>query len=164
MKDEKIREQAKIIFQAGRMIHDRILRFHSSCLTDGTDEEGNDLSVSQMRLVYATAQKEWVTITELSEVLGVSPPSASAMVDRLVEKGILTREHSHEDRRKVQVRVSQEALKNIRKFEDRLLQSFAYLIEKIGPDLAEKWCEVLKQVRKVIQEDKNFPSLHEMKR
>jgi DNA-binding MarR family transcriptional regulator len=91
-----------------------------------------------------------ITMTELSSQLCVSPPSASAMVDRLVEKGILTREHSTEDRRKVMVRVSPEAMEDIKGVEETILSSFVDLVEKIGPETARKWCEVLERVESVL--------------
>jgi DNA-binding MarR family transcriptional regulator len=75
------------------------------------------------------------------------------MVDRLVEKGILTREHSVEDRRKVVVRVSPEAMEDIESVEETILRSFAELVEKIGPEITRKWCQVLERVKSVIQND-----------
>jgi DNA-binding MarR family transcriptional regulator len=85
--------------------------------------------------------------------LGVSPPSASVMVDRLVEKGLLSREPSREDRRKVLVSVSPEALQRIDRMEETILQSFVDLVEKIGPKTAGMWCQVLKKVREVQEEE-----------
>jgi len=93
---------------------------------------------------------EQITMTELSSQLCVSPPSASVMVDRLVEKGILIREHSIEDRRKVMVRVSPEAMEDIKGVEKTILRSFVDLVEKIGPETTRKWCEVLERVKSVL--------------
>ena len=104
-----------------------------------------------------------VTIKDLSELLGVAPPSASAMVDRLVEKRILIREMSPEDRRKVIVRVSPEAMADTEKTEEAVLSSFVDLVEKVGPETARKWCEVLERIKFVLEEeatlsDKNMQS------
>jgi DNA-binding MarR family transcriptional regulator len=74
------------------------------------------------------------------------------MVDRLVEKGLLSREPSREDRRKVLVSVSPEALQKIDTIEESILQSFVDLVEKIGPKTARMWCQVLKRVREVQEE------------
>ena len=92
-------------------------------------------------------------IKELSELLGVAPPSASTMVDRLVEKKILVREMSPEDRRKVIVRVSPEAVADIEKTEEAVLSSFVDLVEKVGPETARKWCEVLERIKFVLEEE-----------
>jgi DNA-binding MarR family transcriptional regulator len=99
------------------------------------------------------ARKErQVTITRLAELLGVSPPSASAMVDRLVEKRILSRERSPEDRRKVVVSISSNAVEDIERIEATILESFIDLVEAVGPEIAGKWCEVLAKVKEVLDE------------
>ena len=40
---------------------------------------------------------------QLAEVLGVSPPAATRLVDKLVEHGLVERRHDREDRRVVLV-------------------------------------------------------------
>lgn len=54
------------------------------------------------------------------------------MLDRLVEKEILTRKYSMEDRRKVAVRVSPEDMVDIKGFEETILHSLVEPIEKLG--------------------------------
>jgi DNA-binding MarR family transcriptional regulator len=73
------------------------------------------------------------------------------MLDRLVEKGILTRKYSMEDRRKMAIRVSPEDREDIKGFEETILHSLVELIEKIGPETAWKWCEILERVKSVLQ-------------
>ena len=43
------------------------------------------------------------SVGQLAEVLGVSPPAATRLVDRLVEHGMVERRHDREDRRVVLV-------------------------------------------------------------
>jgi len=90
------------------------------------------------------------TISNLAEQLNVSPPSASCMVDRLEDKGFLYRERSTEDRRKVVVRLSKQAAAQAEKMEEAVLAAFLDLVEKVGPETAQKWCEVLKRVEQVL--------------
>ncbi|MDM8523601.1 MarR family transcriptional regulator, partial [Desulfococcaceae bacterium HSG8] len=145
-------EQAFYIMETGKLIHDRVSRvFAGHAARDRKKKELYELSISQLYAVKATRNKGEVTITELSELLNVSPPSASAMVDRLVEKGILTRERSAKDRRKVVVSVSPEAIESIEKVEKKILNSFICLIQKIGPETAHNWCEVLARVKEVLE-------------
>jgi DNA-binding MarR family transcriptional regulator len=151
MEKRDVFEQARLIFETGIIIRDRVIRAHTAHATEG--EECCELSISQMHAVLATREHGQVTVSELAEIGGVSPPSASAMVDRLVEKGVLLREHSQEDRRKVIVRVSPEAEKTIEKAEQRILQVFVDLVEKIGPETTQKWVEVLERVREVLLEE-----------
>jgi len=152
MQENETLSQARYIFTTGKMIRDHIFRVQSSHLAAcGKCEALGELSIPQYHTIMVVRTQGQITMTELSDRLGVSPPSASAMVDRLVGKGILIREHSLEDRRKVVVRISPEAQKDIEGVEDTILRSFVELVEKIGPETARKWCEVLERVKSVLQ-------------
>ena len=152
MPDENIIEQARFIMTTGKIIRDRVFRNISGHVGINGNGEGcgfGELSLPQIHAVNVTREGGKVTITELADMLGVSPPSASAMVDRLVEKGVFKREQSLEDRRKVVVSVSTKALEQFEVIEKNLLQSLIALVEGIGPETTRKWCEVLKRVREV---------------
>ena len=66
---------------------------------------------------------------------------------------MLTRTPSEQDRRKVVIRVSPEALKDIAQVEEMILGSFVELVEAVGPETTRKWCEVLKQIKKVLEKN-----------
>ncbi len=152
MHKEETLERAKYIMETGKLIHDRVSQvFAGHVAGQRKKKELYELSVPQLHALKATRKKGEVSITELSDILGVSPPSASAMVDRLVEKGILARERDHHDRRKVMVRIPPEAIEDIEKIEQKILSSFVELVEKLGPETALKWCEVMAQVKEVLE-------------
>ncbi len=109
--------------------------------------------MAQVQMVMAVQASTNATISHLAEKLKVSPPSASCMVDRLVEKGVLLRERSDQDRRKVVVRLSARAAEHAEQMETAVLAAFLDLVEKVGPETAEKWCEVLERVEQVLAAD-----------
>ncbi|MFC1516874.1 MarR family winged helix-turn-helix transcriptional regulator [Thermodesulfobacteriota bacterium] len=155
-------EQARYIFTRGKMIHDRVQRIVAGHIASGKGhQEFRDLSVAQLHVFMQVRHRGEVTIKELAELLGVAPPSASAMVDRLVEKRFLSREMSQEDRRKVTVRISPEAMVDIEKTEEAVLSSFVDLVEKVGPDTAHKWCEVLERIKSILEEEANLNKKHQ---
>jgi DNA-binding MarR family transcriptional regulator len=82
------------------------------------------------------------SMTELSDLTYVSPPSAFIMVDRLFEKGILVRKRSHKNCRKVMVKISTKPDKGIQQIE-----------EDIGYETVKKWCEVIKKIKTVHDKD-----------
>jgi DNA-binding MarR family transcriptional regulator len=137
------------------MIHDRIMRISTgACMRNAKDDGFGELSTPQMNMLIMIRIREAVSVTELAALLGVSPPSVSAMVDRLVERGLLTRVPSDQDRRKVVIRVSPEALEDIARVEEILLGYFVELVEAVGPETTRKWCEVLEQVKQVLEKKK----------
>jgi DNA-binding MarR family transcriptional regulator len=152
MTNDAVKEQARYIFTTGKVIHDRILKIQANQLASDSCETFGELSVSQLHVVRLVRKHGTLAMSELAELLEVSPPSASTMVDRLVDKGVLSREHSTEDRRKVVVRISPEAIKKIESVETSVLQLFEGLVEKLGPETTRQWCRVLKEINAVLSD------------
>jgi DNA-binding MarR family transcriptional regulator len=144
---------ARYIITHGKVIQDKIIRRHTLQLGQGRCKSMyKDITVPQLQTIISIYNHGEVSMTQLSSLTGVSPPSASAMVDRLVEKGILMREHSARDRRKVMVRILPDAVKGIQQVETGILQSFANLVENIGYETAAQWCEVLDKIKVALEE------------
>jgi len=154
MPSQEIIEQARYIFKTGKLIRDRIFRIHTRLLAqDASRGRYRELSMPQVHAIMVARDRGQATITEIAGVLGVSLPSASAMVDRLVEKGILERRQDRRDRRRVLVSVAPRAVREIEKINDTILHAFVDLVEKIGPETTAKWCEVLGRVNQVLEEE-----------
>lgn len=144
-------DRARYIFNTGKMVHDHVFRIYARRLADKGKKAGSDeLSINQLHAVKVAHNQGPVTITQLAENLGVSAPSASAMVDRLVDRGYLTRQAHPADRRKVQIRVSAKAEAQIAEAEKQILTSFVEIVERVGSETAQKWCDVLKIVSRAL--------------
>lgn len=153
MTNQQALDRARFIFTTGKMVHDHVFRIYAQRLAHKGKKAGSDeLSISQLHAIKATHNQGQVTLTRLAEILGVSAPSASAMVDRLVERGYLTRRPHPEDRRKVQIRVSDKAEEQIADAEKQVLTSFVEIVDKVGSETAQKWCDVLTVVSKALVE------------
>jgi len=151
MTDAHTLSQARYIFTTGKMIRDRIERIVNDYLSElGKTDAYLGLSYPQLHALLMVRMRGSLAMSELADALGISPSSASAMVDKLVERNFLAREHSTNDRRKVIVTVSGEAKKTIAGIEEKLMQLFIDLVEKLGPDTTQKWCDVLKEVKKAL--------------
>lgn len=153
MSNENVIDQARYIFSTGKLIHDQVLKIESEYLASSDSGPFKDLSVTQFHVVRVVSSHQELAMSELAELLGVSPPSASAMVDRLVDKGTLTREHSTQDRRKVVVRIAPGATKHAEEVESAILALFVNLVEKIGPQTANQWCQVLERIKAVVTQE-----------
>jgi DNA-binding MarR family transcriptional regulator len=151
MTDSDNLASARYIFTTGRMIHDHVQRITTgACMRQGKNHRFGELSAQQMNMILMVRVRESVSVTELAALLGVSPPSVSTMVDRLVERGMLTRTPSSRDRRKVVIRVSPEAIDEIARIEAVILASFVELVEAVGPETTRKWCEVLRHIKQIL--------------
>lgn len=153
MKNISTIETAQYICNTGKIIHDRIVKIQSTYFSASKNGVLSDLSITQLNAIKTLWDSGELTMSELADQLGVSPPSASVLVDRLVDKGIFCREHSTTDRRKVVVRVSPEAEKMAEEITSLIVQFFVDLVEKIGAETAQKWCDVLTCVKSAIAEE-----------
>lgn len=61
----------------------------------------HDLTLQQWILLTALWRQDGLTISELAAYYRVKDPTASSLVDRMEAKGLVTRQRSAEDRRKV---------------------------------------------------------------
>ena len=150
MSNDKKVDQARFIARVGRKLKDHIFSIQSGLQNGPASCQGEELSMAQVQVLMTLQSCGESTISHLAEQLKVSPPSASAMVDRLEDKGFLYRERSTEDRRKVVVRLSKQAAAQAEQMDAAVLAAFLELVEKVGPETAQKWCEVLERVEQVL--------------
>ena len=66
-----------------------------------------DLSMGQLRTLAVVASRQAVNVSTLAETLEVSKPTASTLVDQLVQRGLVERAEDAEDRRRTVVALSQ---------------------------------------------------------
>jgi len=154
--DREMREQAEIIREALRVLRGQIVeRFHRFSRTPSYMADlAHSLTVPQLNMLSVVRDHDGATIKKLANTLQVSAPSASAMVDRLVEIGAVTREQNPDDRREVIVSMSSEAAQVIERIEEQILERIAELLEKMGPDYARQCSDVYKRILEVIAEEK----------
>lgn len=158
--DDLLLEQARTIYDAIRLLRSWITA-RQVCRTAkrGQRSPCHELTAPQMNTLIAIRTRGQVTIKELANALHVSAPSASTMVDRLVEMGLLTREQSRVDRRAVVVRITPTVGRSLERAEKDFLQSLTELLRRVGPEYATKWCDVYGRVRDVLKDENTSKSV-----
>ncbi len=144
-----VEAQMRLIMDTGHRLHDHIMKAQEQQMREKVWE---DLSMLQAHAVHWVHEAGELSMTELAERLDVSAPSASALVDRLVRKGFLTRRHSEEDRRKVIVQVEPHALPGIEQFHAVMHKAFFDLSKRIGAETMRQWYEVMLKIRAILDE------------
>jgi DNA-binding MarR family transcriptional regulator len=113
-----------------------------------------DESLSQglIFLLFRLSQAGALKITDISEELGCTAGAATGMTDRLEEKGLVQRVRSAEDRRIVQVVLTEEGkarLEQIRhNFEKLAFQALYEIPEERLQDMIETVQEITKTMQK----------------
>lgn len=72
-----------------------------------TDPTFDQLSPPEAFLLETVVRRQPVTMSEICRASGTQPSTMTGVVDRLVRRGILTRESSPDDRRVVLVRLTE---------------------------------------------------------
>jgi DNA-binding MarR family transcriptional regulator len=113
----------------------------------------SEFTLAQMHALMVVNHHEGLSVKELAQMLGVSPPSASAMVERLVELGAVLREQSKQDRREVAIFVSAEGRATLEVVERTMLEGILHVMERLGRDYTAMWCQVYERIRAIMQEE-----------
>jgi DNA-binding MarR family transcriptional regulator len=65
-----------------------------------------DITIAQYRTIVVLASRGPQKLADLAEQLGVTPPTAGRMSDRLVRRGLVTRHRGEDDRRVVRIAIT----------------------------------------------------------
>ena len=141
-----------------RVIHATEHRLHRYCVSRFASEAGSDcsapaLTFPQVNMLMTVRERGSMTIKQLAQVLHVKAPAVSAMVERLVEQGILTRSENPVDRREVLVELSASHNEWVDELERKKLQIFVELVEKVGEDSALMWRALGMRIQEVLREE-----------
>jgi DNA-binding MarR family transcriptional regulator len=92
-----------------------------------------DLTFTQLRALSVLSRKQPRRMSDLAEALDMTPASASALVDRIDQRGFVTRRSDPDDRRTVLVELSRRGQHILDVMERGSTDHFARLIEKMTP-------------------------------
>ncbi|GAB6094353.1 hypothetical protein JCM14469_06050 [Desulfatiferula olefinivorans] len=155
---QETRLLAQHILETGKLMRDRIFKAQSRCMRErNMTKRYGELTQSQLEAIRMVRKNGPLGINDLAGLLAISSPSASVMVERLVEKGILTRAYNPKDRRKVMIAISDKAQEDIRAIENAILTMVLDLMERLGPETSREWFDILGKVRQALSDDDRDP-------
>lgn len=70
---------------------------------------GRGMTLLQLTALHIISAQAPVTLAEVARALGTGPPATSAMVDRLIRTGLVSRSSDPQDRRRVQLTITDHA-------------------------------------------------------
>jgi len=93
-----------------------------------------DLTMRQLHVLVAASQPEGVTVHELAKALGTSPPTASGLVNRLADKGLVTRVEDDADRRVRHVQLTEAGQETLTVLDSTYEHLLGEMVELLDPD------------------------------
>lgn len=97
-------------------------------------EDAEDVTLTQFRSLVVLASRGPQGIASLAEALGVTPPTASRLCDRLVRKGLVRRRTDRNDRRQVRVGLTEAGRRLVDVVTARRRREIAELLRNVPED------------------------------
>jgi DNA-binding MarR family transcriptional regulator len=100
-----------MIMELGDLFLQVIERYHHILIENVGSESGSmpgfpDITINQYFYLQAVYRNENLTLTELARIIGVSKPSATAAITKLISDGMVSRTRSTTDQRKFHLSLS----------------------------------------------------------
>jgi DNA-binding MarR family transcriptional regulator len=93
-----------------------------------------DLTMPQFKLLLLVASRKGLRVGGLAQGLGVTPPTVTSMLDRLVEHGLVRRDDDPVDRRLVIASVTAKGLRLLQRLNVRAEDEAAQCMQDLAPD------------------------------
>ena len=100
----------------------------------------------QGRLLQLLAEKDGVSQVELVPMLGVSPSTASELTDKLLAGGLIVREKSPEDKRKVLIYLTESGRAAAEDFRKSSAEALQDAFSSLPADMQQSLYDALRQI------------------
>ena len=107
-------------------------------------------TLPQAQALEIIASNQGLNNKQLAQALQVSPASASAMVERLVELDLVERYIPHEDRRTVRLQLSAKGRRITLAHRQVIEKVISELLERLGETDTRKWIKLSKKIRNAL--------------
>lgn len=123
-----------------------------------------ELTFPQIRALHAVVRLGAPTLQQLATELGISPPSACVMVDKLESMNLVVRGSTAADRRLVTITPTPLAHEIIAFHREALVSALRGVMEELGEEATRQWLETLRRVSQAVakQQNMNLPELGQM--
>jgi DNA-binding MarR family transcriptional regulator len=105
---------------------------------------GSDMTLAQLLALHFISAKAPITLIALSEALGTRPPATCAMVDRLAQAGLVYRMPDPDDRRRVLLAITGQAVTMIGKIDLQTARRLQVVLNSMGAAARRCLTEVIK--------------------
>ena len=122
------------LFELNSLVHDRAVGLV------GPMPVPPELTMQQERVLGHVAKRPGISGHELGTLLGVSAPTASGLVERLVEKRLIVRSDDLQDRRVRRLHPTETGLEVIRQMDSMFGRALGVVIQRLSRDDLDLLC------------------------
>lgn len=121
---------------------------HSLKYTVNSDWLDLDLTILQLKAMFALYAVERMTMRRLAGMLGTSVTAITGIVDRLVQHGLVSREEDPADRRLVIARLTEAGRRELERLQEIKRERFSHILSRLSDEelcTVGKALEILKR-------------------
>lgn len=105
--------------------------------------------ISSAQIIILSALEDWgpLSLRKLAQIIGVSPPTASVLVDRLVKARQVERRQDIDDRRKIIIKINQKGKKVLNRFRLDIEKRWEKILtQTLNPQEIENYLAILRKI------------------
>lgn len=107
---------------------------------------GDTVTAAQMRALFVLEDRGSATLRELAHVLGVTSPTTSELVDRMVRAGFVRREDETEDRRRLVLTLRPRGRRLLEALAKRRREKLGRLMRRLTPGESHRLVAALETI------------------
>jgi len=111
-----------------------------------------ELTMGQLKALFVLAD-EALTVGQVASLMGLSQPTSSLLIDRLVHLGLVTRTEDPDDRRRTRVRVTADGRTRLTGLRQGGEDRWRALLEQLDPDDLAAWTRVVGALAQIATAD-----------
>jgi DNA-binding MarR family transcriptional regulator len=116
-----------------------------------TLQEGMDLSYNQFKMLLTIHDRGCCPLTALSEDLHIAMSSASEMVDRLVQLGLIHRTADPGNRRRITIQLTAKGVELIGELQRGIIDNYRILLARLTEEEQERLVDSLQSVVTIME-------------
>ena len=109
-----------------------------------------DVTMRQARLLRLLGRHESMTMKELAQMADISTPTATGLVDRTVENGLVVREGDPNDRRVVRVKLTAKARDLRARFRRLRMEKIDRVLSQLSPADRKKLADAFETIDQML--------------
>lgn len=94
-------------------------------------------------------EQQALSPSEMGDILGISRPAITAILNTLEEKQLILRTMDHMDKRRILVELSQKGRSGLEEIQNEMLKRVMMIMDALGKEQSEQMLSLLHQVEKV---------------
>jgi DNA-binding MarR family transcriptional regulator len=114
-----------------------------------SNKSNSRLTMIQLRTVMYVSKHEAVKPTKIAKTFAITPASVTSQIDNLVKEGWLERQYNQNDKRVIEVNLTEKGKKELPKEIHKLEESCNWIFEALSSQEQKELLDLLRKVNKV---------------